>query len=171
MKAIKIILGIVTVLVIIFFSTGLIIKETTYQVKVEINKPIDEVFAEFNNQETIKEWMSDMKSFEVLNSKPGIVGNEYKLTFEKEGQTIEMKEKVMAYVPNKKVTLFIEADGMLKTDDFNFSTENGKTVISIDVVCKGDSYIISCVFPYMKGVFSGMDQQFLDNFKAYIEKQ
>ncbi len=44
MKAIKIILGIVTLLVIVFFSTGLIIKETTYQVKVEIDKPLKTVF-------------------------------------------------------------------------------------------------------------------------------
>jgi uncharacterized membrane protein len=169
MKAIKIILGIVTVLVIIFFSTGLLVKETAYHVEVEIDRSIEEVFLGFNNHEIVKEWMPDMKSFEVLNSKPGTVGSEYKLTFEKEGQVMVMKEKVMAFVPNKKLTLFIEADGMLKTDDFNFSTLNGKTIISVAVSCKSDSYITSCVFPYFKGVFTEIDQQYLNAFKAYIE--
>ena len=61
MKGIKIILGIVTVLVIVFFSTGLIVKETTYQVRIEIEKPIDTVFSVFNNQELMKEWLTDVK--------------------------------------------------------------------------------------------------------------
>mgnify|MGYP000135582922 FL=1 len=107
MKAIKIILGIVTVLVILFFSTGLIVKETSYQVKVEINKPISEVFIAFNDQEKMSEWLPEIKAVEPINIKPGIVGSEYKMTVDNNGQLVVMKEKVLAYIPNKKVTLFL----------------------------------------------------------------
>jgi len=170
MKAIKIILGIVTVLMVVFFSTGLLVKETTYQVSIEINKPISEVFTVFNDQEQMKIWLPEVKSIEPINVNPGIVGSEYKMTVENNGQIVVMTEKVMAYVPNKKVTLFFDADDMLKTDDYNFSEANGGTLIVKDVVCKSDSYIMSCMFPYFKGTFSAIDQKYLNDFKAYIEK-
>ncbi len=171
MKAIKIILGIVTVLVIIFFSTGLLVKETTYQVRVEINKPLSEVFTVFNDQNSMKNWLPELIAIEPINIKPGIVGSEYKMTVENNGQTVIMTEKVMAYIPNQKVTLYFDAGDMLKTDDYNFSKENGVTLIVKDVACKSDSYIMSCMFPYLKGFFTDMDQKYLDNFKGYIEKQ
>ena len=170
MKVIKIILGIVTVLVILFFSTGLLIKETTYQVRVEIHKPLSEVFAIFNDQEAMRYWLPEVKSITPINVKPGIVGSEYKITVDNNGQTIVMKEKVMAYILNKKVTLYFDAEDMLKTADYKFSEENGSTLIVKDVACKSESYIMSCMFPYLKGFFTDMDQKQLDNFKAYIEK-
>lgn len=169
MKAIKIILGIVTVLVILFFSTGLLVKETTYQVKIEINKPISEVFVAFNDQEKMSEWLPEVKAVEPINIKPGIVGSEYKMTVDNNGQLVVMKEKVLAYIPNKKVTLFFNAEDMLKTDDYNFAEKDGKTIIVKDVICKSDSYIMSCMFPYLKGFFSDIDQKYLNNFKFYLE--
>ena len=171
MKGIKVILVIVSVLVVVFFSTGLIVKETTYQVKVEIDKPINTVFSVFNNQELMKEWLTDVKSVAPLIIKPGIVGSEYKMIVENQGKEMVMNEKVMAFIPNKKVTLFFNANDMLKTDEYNFSFSNGKTTIVKDVVCKSDSYLLSCVFPYIKSTFTEIDQKYLDNFKAYIEKQ
>ncbi|WP_347174775.1 SRPBCC family protein [Polaribacter uvawellassae] len=171
MKGVKIILGIITALVIVFFSTGLIIKETTYQVKVEIDKPLDTVFSVFNNQELMTEWLKDVKSITPINVKPGIVGSEYKMVVENQGKEMEMNEKVMAFIPNKKVTLFFDADDMLKTDDYNFSFSEGKTTIVKDVICKSESYLMSCLFPYFKGTFTDIDQKYLEDFKIYIEKQ
>ncbi len=171
MKGVKIILGIITALVIVFFSTGLIIKETTYQVKIEIDKPLNTVFSVFNNQELMKEWLTDVKSITPVNVKPGIVGSEYKMIVENQGKEMEMSEKVMAFIPNKKVTLFFYADDMLKTDEYNFSFSDGKTTIIKDVICKSDSYLMSCLFPYFKGTFTDIDQKYLEDFKTYVEKQ
>ena len=145
-------------------------KETSYQIKVEINKPISEVFTVFNDQNLMKQWMPVVKMIEPINVKPGIVGSEYKMTVENNGQMIVMNEKVLAYIPNEKVTLFFDADDMLKTDDYNFSENNGVTTILKKVSCKSDSYLMSCMFPYFKSYFTEMDQKYLNDFKAYIEK-
>ena len=170
MRAVKVILGIVTLLVIVFFSTGLIIKKTTYQVKIEIEKPINDVFSIFNNQELLKEWMTDVKSVKPINVKSGTVGSVYKITVINQGKEITMNEKVLAFIPNKKVTLFFDADDMLKTDEYNFSFSGGKTIITKNVVCKSDSYLMSCMFPYFKSTFAEIDQNYLNDFKTYIEK-
>ena len=169
MKAIKIILVIITVLVLAFFLTGLFVKETTYLATTSINKPLDVVFTKFNESEKIKNWIPEIKTFEVLEEKPGKVGSTYKVVVESNGQEITMTEKVLSYVPNEKVTLFFDAENMLKTDDYLFTDEEGKTVVKLNSSCQSDSYIMACLFPYFKGTFQKQDQQYLDNFKAYIE--
>jgi uncharacterized membrane protein len=171
MKTIKIILGIITALTLIFFATGLIIKETNYSAEVTVNKPVEKAFKTFNNSENIKNWIPEVKSFEVINENPGKTGSEYKIVVENQGQEIAMTEKVMAYVPNEKVTLFFDAENMLKKDDYNFTEKDGITTITLNSSCRSESYIMACMFPYFKGTFQKQDQTYLNNFKQFVEKK
>lgn len=171
MKAVKVILAILVVLTLIFFGTGLVVKENNYSLEVEVNKPISETFRLFNDQSTIKEWIPEFEKIEVINEKPGVTGSEYRITVDNNGEMVSMKEKVLAYVENEKVTLYIDAEGVLKTDDYNFSSEGGKTKIKLNVSYQGESYILNCVFPFFKGTFKGIDEGYLQNFKAFAEKQ
>lgn len=171
MRTVKIIIAIISTITLIFFATGLIIKETNYSAQVYVNKPIEDVFKVFNNQENLKNWIPEIKSFEVINENPGKTGSTYKMVVENQGQEISMIEKVLAYVPNEKVTIFFDAENMLKTDDYNFNEKDGKTIVTLNSSCKSDSYIMACMFPYFKSTFQEQDQAYLNNFKAYIEKQ
>ncbi|MCI2227734.1 SRPBCC family protein [Polaribacter sp. MSW13] len=170
MKTIKIILGIITALVLAFLATGLLVKETNYTAQVSVNKPIKEVFKTFNKTENIKNWIPEVKSFEIVNNNPGKTGSIYKIVVDNQGQEIEMTEKVIAYVENQKVTLFFDAENMLKTDDYVFTEKNGITTITLNSSCQSDSYIMACMFPYFKGTFQEQDQTYLNNFKAFVEK-
>ena len=171
MKRIKIILGIIITVAVIFLSTGLIFKETAYTTQVEVHKPLEEVFALFNDSSKITNWIPELQSIEPLDVKPEKTGSTYKMVVEnKNGEKITLHEKVMAYVPNEKVTLFYNAETMLKTDDYTFSFDNGVTTITNNSICRGNSYLVSCVFPYFKSVFKEQDQGYLNNFKSFIEK-
>ena len=170
MKVIKIILGIISVFVIAFFLTGLIVKETTYTAQVSVNKPISNVFKTFNNSENIKKWIPEVKSFEVVSENPGKTGSVYKIVIDNQGQEITMTEKVMAYVENEKVTLFFDAEGMLKKDDYTFTEKDGVTTVTLNASCQSDTYLMACVYPLFKGTFQKQDQSYLNNFKAFAEK-
>jgi len=169
MKTVKIIIGIISAMSIIFFATGLFVKETNYTAQVSINKPVEEVFTIFNQQENIKNWIPEIQSVEVLNKTIGTTGSSYKMVVENQGQEIAMTQKVMAYIPNEKVTFFIDAENMLKTNDFTFEDKNGITTITLNASCQSESYLMACMFPYFKGTFKAQDQRYLDNFKAYSE--
>lgn len=171
MKTVKIILGIITAITLVFFATGLFVKETNYTTQVSINKSVKDVFETFNTSENIKNWIPEVKSFDVINENIGKTGSTYKIVVENQGQEITMTEKVMAYVPNEKVTLFFDAENMLKTDDYIFTEKDGITTITLNSSCKSDSYIMACMFPYFKGTFKEQDQSYLNNFKSFIEKQ
>ena len=73
MKTIKIILGIIIVISLIFFGTGLVIKEINYETKVLVNKPLKEVFVMFNDDDNLKNWIPELKSIDALEKKfPGL---------------------------------------------------------------------------------------------------
>lgn len=170
MKKIKIILGIITVLVLAFFVTGLVVKETTYTAEISVNKPIGEVFKIFNQPGNIKKWIPEIKSIDTLNLNPGFTGSEFKMILENQGQEITMTQKVLAYIPNKKVTFFFDAENMLKKDNYTFIETEGITKVILNASCQSDSYIMACMFPYFKSVFKEQDQSYLNSFKQYIEK-
>ncbi|CAL2094373.1 SRPBCC family protein [Tenacibaculum sp. 190524A05c] len=171
MKRIKIILGIIIAFAVIFLSTGLIFKETAYTTQVEVHKPLAEVFSVFNDSSKINNWIPELKSIEPIDVKPEKTGSTYKMVVsDPKGQEITLREKIMAFVPNEKVTLFFNTDVMFKKDDYTFNFNNGVTTITNNSICRGNSYLFSCVLPYFKSKIKEQDQEHLNNFKSFIEK-
>ncbi|WP_439129838.1 SRPBCC family protein [Polaribacter sp.] len=171
MKTIKVILIIISVLIGAFLITGLVVKETTYTAKVSINKPVAEVFSTFAKIDSVKNWIPEIQSVETINKNPGITGSVYNLVLLNQGEKITMTEKIMAYIPNEKMTLFYDAENMLKKDDYLFSEENGITTVTLNASCQSDSYVMACIFPYFKSTFREQDQSYLNNFKAFLEEK
>jgi uncharacterized protein YndB with AHSA1/START domain len=170
MKKVKIILGIISVIALVFFATGAFIKETSYTIQIAVNKPIGQVFDAFNNVENKQKWISELESVKVINENIGKTGSEYQLIIENQGQKLAISEKVLAYIPNEKLTLFHNAQNMLKTNDYVFNESNGLTNITLHATCRSDSYLMSCLFPYFKGTFKNQDLSYLTNFKAFVEQ-
>ncbi|MFQ3306740.1 MAG: hypothetical protein ACI9JT_002360 [Polaribacter sp.] len=171
MKTIKVILIIISILVLTFLATGLLVQQTTYAAKVSIEKPIADVFSNFMQIDSVQNWIPDIKSVKPVNINPGVTGSIYDVVVLNQGQEIVMTEKIMAYVPNEKVTLFFDAENMLKKDDYLFSEQNGITTITLNAACQSESFIMACMFPYFKGTFQAQDQSYLNNFKEFLEKK
>ena len=171
MKTIKVILIIISILVFAFLVTGIVIKETSYTAKVSIEKPLTTVFNNFMKIDSVKNWIPEIKSVKAVNQNTGIIGSVYNVVVLNQGQEIAMTEKIMAYVPNEKVTLFFDAENMLKKDDYLFTEENGVTTITLNASCQSESFLMACMFPYFKGTFKAQDQSYLNNFKTFLEKK
>ena len=84
-----------------------------------------------------------------------------------------MLEKILAFIPNEKVTLFYDAGAgsMLKTDDFVFTSEGDVTSITHETTCRSNGYLMACMFPIFKSKFKNQDQQYLNNLKTFLEKE
>ncbi len=171
MKAVKIILTFLVILTVLFFGTGLVVKESNYSVEVNVNKSLSETFTKFNDQSTIQEWVPEFKSFEAVDVKEGITGSIYNITVDNKGVDLMIKEKVLAYVENEKVALYFDMEGVLKTDDYTFKSDGTTTTIVLNSSYQAESYIYGCILPYLKGTFKELSQENLNNFKTFIEKQ
>lgn len=169
MKAIKIILGIIVCITLLFVGTGLLVKETKYTVEVEVDKPVEEVFAIFENPKMLKKWLPEIKSIEPINVTPQKLGSTYKIILDDQGQGAKMVEKIRAYVPNEKLTLQFTSSEMLKVDDYNFTAQEGKTKIIQNTSILSNSFVTACVFPWFKGRFKDLSQDYLNRFKELAE--
>ncbi|GGH00606.1 hypothetical protein GCM10011416_19030 [Polaribacter pacificus] len=171
MKFLKGFLRLLLLLLIVFLSTGLLVKETSYQVNTSIDRPLQEVFTHFYAKKTHKEWQPNLQSIKALDIKEGVVGSLYELNMVKTTDTIRFIEKTIAYIPNKKLIFTLHSDQLFKTDDYEFQELGSTTVITKNVVYKSEDYLMQCLFPYLKNKFITLDKNYLDNFKSYIEKQ
>lgn len=173
MKTVKIIIIIISIVVVSFFSIGLFVKETKFTTQITIAQPIETVFSSFNDISKLKEWIPEFKSIEVIEEKLGKTGSTYKIVVDNNGQEITMQEKILAYVPNEKVTLHYNTGegSMLKTDDYVFTTDANKTTITHKATCKSGKFLMSCMFPIFKSKLKQQDQAYLNNLKVYLEKE
>lgn len=170
-KVLKIIIGILLLLLVIFLLTGLIVKETNYEVSTTVNKPLIETFTAFNNHEDLQKWIPAVKSFKPVEEVEGMVGSTYKMVvIDANGNDFEMDETIIAFEENKRIALEFDAQGMLKTDDITFKSDGNNTIITNNASCKGTTYILKCTFPFMKSMFRKSDQESLDGFKKYVEQ-
>lgn len=170
MKAIKIILGIIIALSVVFFATGLAVKEIKYTAEVTINKPVNEVFALFEDSDKMKEWLPEVKSIEPIEERPGKVGSTYTMTVENQGETVVMEEKIMAYILNEKLTFQFDSDDMIKVDDYNFIAEGDKTKVVQNCTIEAKSYMMGCIFPWFKSMLKDISLDYMNRFKEIVEK-
>lgn len=171
MKAIKVILIIISIVSVGFFSTGLIMPEIKYQTRIEINKNIDGVFQSFSDIKNSKDWVPGLKSVGVRKEVPNKIGSVYELIAMDKGADITIVQKITAFKKNESIGISFRANDMNKLNLFSFESNGDKTLLTLEATCKSDSYMLSCIFPYFKGFFKEQDDVYLQNFKSYIESK
>ena len=169
MKTVKIVITLLIILTVLFFGTGLIIKESSYTSKIIINEPLEKTFSTFTDLSAKTQWNPEYNAIEVIELKPGITGSIYNIKVLHNNQTTIIREKVLAYVKNEKITLFIDKDGVVERDDYTFSSDGSQTVINLSSSYQAKSYLLSCVLPFYKFKFKKIDEVFLNNFKRFLE--
>ena len=169
MKTVKIVITFLIILTVLFFGTGLIIKESSYTSKIIINEPLEKTFSTFTDLSAKTQWNPEYNAIEVIELKPGITGSIYNIKVLHNNQITIIREKVLAYVKNEKITLFIDKDGVVERDDYTFSSDGSHTVINLSSSYQAKSYLLSCVLPFFKFKFKKIDEVFLNNFKRFLE--
>ncbi len=169
MKRVKIILGIIIVFSLAFFSIGLVVPEINYSKEIEIDKPLEEVFAVFSNQQLVSEWMPEIQSVTVIKMTPEVTGSVFNLVVKDQGKDVSFEQKIIDFEANKKVVLFSMVGGLIKKEMYSFATKNSKTVMYLDANFKSSNYILGCMFPFVKGRLEKQDLGYLQNFKKFVE--
>lgn len=159
----------ILLIVIVFFCLGLINPNVNYTAEVTVNKPLAETFRKFNDPGTLGKWIPEMKSIEILEIKPGMVGTKMKMIIENEGQTMELFEEVTAFEDQKLVGLSFEAGQMNKSDLVEFTSSGDNTIIKGTYTCTGSNLFYKSLFSLFKSQFKSIDQTYLNNFKKFAE--
>ena len=83
-------------LAIIFFSLGLFIPAFSFDNVVEVNRPVEKAFAEFNDVSNMYKWTPGFQFIEPISGWPNEVGSKWKLVVKEEEERIELIETITA---------------------------------------------------------------------------
>ena len=85
MKILKIILGLVVGLALVFFAVGIFAPSFTYENKVEVNASVEKAWAIFTDESRMGDWLTGFQSMETISGNPGEVGSKTEWSFVENG--------------------------------------------------------------------------------------
>ena len=121
-------LGIAVGLLIVgFLAVGILSPTLSYESKVTVNAPVEKAYRVFIDPSKAHEWMPTLKSIENVSGAPLEVGSKWKLTFEEEGETIELLEEMTAIDPNQRFAVTLDGEPFLGEVDIRFASIDSTT--------------------------------------------
>ena len=142
-----------------------------YTVAIEIEKPIDEVVALFDNADNLYAWMEGLESFEHLSGEPGQVGAKSRLKFKMGKRDIEMVETITVRNLPDEFTGTYDAEGVFNIVKNRFeaiSQTRTRYISEQEFQFTGFMKIFGWLMP---GAFRKQSMKYLEAFKAFAESQ
>ena len=143
-----------------------------YELEVEISQPRPKVIVLFDSTENLKEWQSNLESFEHISGKPGEVGAVSHLVFLMGKRKMEMDETITCKNLPDACAMTYEAPGMWNLVENFFIVKNENTTIYKSVqTFKGTTFMMKAMLFLMPGMFKKESLKYMNNFKYFAEKQ
>lgn len=142
-----------------------------YTVTIEIEKPIDEVVALFDNADNLYAWMEGLESFEHLSGEPGQVGAKSRLKFKMGKRNIEMIETITVRDLPDEFTGTYDAEGVFNIVKNRFEAINPtrtRYISEQEFQFTGFMKIFGWLMP---GAFRKQSMKYLEAFKTFAESQ
>lgn len=169
MKALKIILGILGGLVCLFLAIGLMFPSVSYSNEIAVNAPVDKVWAVFENEEKMGDWLEGFEGSRLISGEPNSIGSRYEMTFVEEGEKMLIIETITEYKPQEKFGMHLDNDVMEIETEISFRSEGNQTIINSKNVVKGKNILWKAMFVFMKSTFISGDEQSYNRLKSIIE--
>jgi len=141
-----------------------------YSVSVEIEKPLDEVVALFDNRDNYKHWMEGLLNLTLLEGESGQTGAKSEYTFKMGKGEMKMVETVTSRNLPDEYAVSYAAKGVSNTVISHFHPiSESKTMYTTDneFQFSGFMKIISFLMP---GSFKKQSLKYLTDFKHFAEK-
>ena len=170
MKALRITLYLITGIVLLFFSLGVIVPSYVYQSSIVVNASPEKCWAAYHDT---KEMAERLEGFESLTLKSGELlspGSMYEIVVNDKGRRMVMSEKIMEIIAPNKISYELNND--VSRSEFSFSFEGiASTTITSKCKISGNSILWKSILFLSKSfTVNAVPQQF-EGLKKVIEKQ
>lgn len=139
---------------------------------VDINQSLEKTVSLWENEANFKEWQDGFESIEHISGTPNTVGAKSKIILSGK-RRVELLETIISYdLPNEKTALYehIHMTNIF-TARFKALSEN-KTQYTCDIeYTKFNGFVIKLMARLFPNMFKKQSQKWLDQFKAFAEKQ
>ena len=170
MKALKIVLATIAVIIAVFFSLGLIVPSYEYQSRVIVNASPEKCWAVFHDTASMKLWLDGFQSITLKKNEPMQPGSEYELIVTDDGHRMVMAEKIIDIHAPDKVTYEINNDVLKSEFSVSFVGTSSTTITSVYKIT-GNTLFWKSVLCLSRSYMTTAAQEQLDALKTVIEKQ
>jgi hypothetical protein len=139
---------------------------------VEVDISPEQAAALFTDKSTLKDWQNGFVSAEPLSGTEGAVGSKAKLTYDTGKHRMELLETVKVNDLPREFTALYEHEHMTNTMTNRFiPLAGGGTRVETDIhYIKFNGFMPKLMSFIMPGMFRKQTQKWLDEFKAFTEK-
>jgi hypothetical protein len=158
------------VVILGFFSLGLIHSSFSYTNTVVIDATVEQTFAVFADESLAAEWLTGYIGHEVLEGAPNQPGSKFLMKFVQEGQEVEFVEILKVYEENAEFTFDLET-GYFDGEVQILFSGSSPTTISVITVTKGTNIAYRSMFYLMKNMFQEQSQKNYELLKELVEAE
>lgn len=168
MKVLKILAISVAVLVVIFFTIGVLNPTFEYGNSVAINAPADKIWSVYINQK--EAWIKGFQSQKLLSGVALSKNAAYETTIVS-GEEMVMYETIMAIVPGKKIEWTLENDVLISQYSYEFIGDSSRSEVNTRYSVEGKNVLMKSLLFLSKGYLKNSDADMLTSLKKIAETE
>ncbi len=168
MKVLRILGGVVLVLALVFLGLGLV-STMTIENEVLIDQPVARTWQVFTDEAKASEWMINLEKIENLEGAPLEVGSKWRLSFDENGKSVSVVEKVTQCVEHEVYAFDMEADPFLGNTEVRFEPVGDRTKVTATTIMEGRNILWRSMLRVMKGQITKRNQATYENLKRVVE--
>ncbi len=169
MKYLKIILGLIVLLALIFFGSGLIRSTISYENEIVVNGSVEETWAVMADPSKMGEWLPGFVKMEHVSGIPGTEGSVSNVYFEENGEEMVIQETIVENKINERLVLTFTMDFMNMDYEVLMKEEDGQTTITTKSKTEGNGLFAKSMLSWMKGSMQVQEDENLTKLKGVVE--
>jgi len=170
MKILKYILALLLLLILFVVVRGLLTPSINYNTSITVDKPVHEVWAVLNDENSLGQWIDGyVKTEHVSGTKNtvGAVSNIYIL--DPKGNEMMMQETLKEIIPNEKVAMHFTMGPMIMDYDMTLEAKGNQTTVTSSTVTSATG-LMKLMTPFMQGGMKANEDKNMASLKRVIEK-
>ena len=169
-KVLKYTGAVILILVVVFFSAGLIFPTVTYETKVTINKPVEATFGAFTNSLKIIEWVPGLVGIGWVSGTQNEAGSKWLFIIKIRGEKYEMNQILNAIKKNELFSITTTCEMFSSDVDVKFVNKGSSTELVATSKLTGTNWFWRSVFFFAQPMLTGQDEDMYNKFKEVAEK-
>jgi len=137
--------------------------------RIEIDRPLKDVYAAFNNPANMPRWLEGLQRTEQISGTPGQVGSKMKQIYLERGRIVEMVETMTAHEPMKYMSGNLEAPGMNCAIHIEFVDKGTTSVVVARTEMQSRGLMMRLMLPFIRGTVRKRQSGDLHRFKTKLE--
>jgi uncharacterized membrane protein len=137
--------------------------------RIEIDRPLSEVYAAFNNADNLPRWIAGLQRTEPISGTPGQIGSKTRQIYLERGRIFELIETITAHEPMKRFDLEIAGQGVNCAIHVEFVDRGRSTLVVAGTNMRSRSFMVSLMLPFIKGSIRKRQGGDFERFKRLLE--